>query len=55
MKKLSIKTDAGKIAYLAGGRGRNLVLLHSLNLSAEFDEGTFTRIDITKEKEFPIT
>lgn len=27
----------------------------SLNLSAEFDEGTFTRIDITKEKEFPIT
>ncbi len=27
----------------------------SLNLSAELDESTFTRIDITKEKEFPIT
>lgn len=35
MKKLFIKTDAGKVAYLAKGQGKNLVLLHSLNLSAE--------------------
>jgi pimeloyl-ACP methyl ester carboxylesterase len=35
MKKLSSKIDAGKISYLSGGRGENLLLLHSLNLSAD--------------------
>ena len=35
MKKLSAKIDAGKISYLSGGRGENLLLLHSLNLSAD--------------------
>jgi pimeloyl-ACP methyl ester carboxylesterase len=35
MKKSSTKIDAGKISYLSGGRGENLLLLHSLNLSAD--------------------
>jgi len=34
MKKLSINTDAGKIFYMVGGKGENLLLLHSLNLSS---------------------
>ncbi len=29
------KTDFGKISYMAGGQGKNLILLHSLGVSAE--------------------
>jgi len=35
MKKLSVSLEAGKISYLSGGKGKNLILLHSLNLSAD--------------------
>lgn len=35
MEKLAVKTEAGKISYLKGGQGKNLILLHSLNLSSE--------------------
>lgn len=35
MQKLSAKTDSGKISYLTGGQGKNLLLLHSLAVSAE--------------------
>ena len=35
MEKLSIKLAEGKISYLSGGQGKNMILLHSLNLSAK--------------------
>jgi 3-oxoadipate enol-lactonase len=35
MDKLSVQLEDGKISYLAGGKGKNLILLHSLNLSAD--------------------
>jgi pimeloyl-ACP methyl ester carboxylesterase len=35
MEKSILHLDWGKIAYWAGGQGENLLLLHSLNLSAE--------------------
>lgn len=41
MEKLSIKFKEGKIAYLSGGQGKNMILLHSLNLSAESWEKVF--------------
>jgi len=34
LEKLSIPLAAGKISYLSGGQGENMILLHSLNLSA---------------------
>ena len=41
MQKSFIQLEDGKLAYLAGGKGRNLVLLHSLNISAESWEKVF--------------
>jgi 3-oxoadipate enol-lactonase len=35
MQKSFIQLEDGKLAYLAGGKGKNLILLHSLNLSAD--------------------
>jgi 3-oxoadipate enol-lactonase len=35
MEKLFAKTDFGKMGYWTGGQGKNLVLLHSLGVSAE--------------------
>jgi pimeloyl-ACP methyl ester carboxylesterase len=35
MPKSFIQLEEGKLAYLAGGRGKNLFLLHSLNISAD--------------------
>jgi len=35
MQKSSTKTDAGKVSYIFGGQGESLILLHSLNLSAQ--------------------
>lgn len=35
MQKSFIPLEDGKLAYLAGGRGKNLILLHSLNVSAD--------------------
>jgi len=41
MKKSFIQLEDGKLAYLAGGKGKNLILLHSLNLSADSWEKVF--------------
>jgi len=41
LEKLSIKLAAGKISYLSGGQGENMILLHSLNLSARSWEKIF--------------
>ena len=35
MQKSFIQLEDGKLAYLAGGKGRNLILLHSLNISSD--------------------
>lgn len=35
MEKQSISTESGKIAYFTGGQGKNILLLHSLNLSSD--------------------
>ncbi len=35
MEKSYMETDSGKIAYLSGGQGNHLLLLHSLNVSSE--------------------
>jgi len=41
MQKSFIQLEDGKLAYLAGGKGRNLILLHSLNISADSWEKVF--------------
>jgi pimeloyl-ACP methyl ester carboxylesterase len=41
MQKSFIQLEDGKLAYLAGGKGKNLILLHSLNISAESWEKVF--------------
>ena len=41
MKKSFIQLEDGNLAYLAGGKGRNLILLHSLNISADSWEKVF--------------
>jgi 3-oxoadipate enol-lactonase len=41
MKKSFIQIEDGKLAYLAGGKGKNLILLHSLNISADSWEEVF--------------
>lgn len=41
MEKSFIQFEDGKLAYLAGGKGKNLILLHSLNISAESWEKVF--------------
>jgi pimeloyl-ACP methyl ester carboxylesterase len=41
MQKSFIQMENGKMAYLAGGKGKNLILLHSLNVSADSWEKVF--------------
>jgi len=41
MPKSFIQLEDGKLAYLAGGKGKNLILLHSLNISADSWEKVF--------------
>jgi pimeloyl-ACP methyl ester carboxylesterase len=41
MPKSFIQLEDGKMAYLAGGKGKDLILLHSLNISAESWEKVF--------------
>ena len=41
MQKSFVQLENGKMAYLAGGKGKNLILLHSLNISADSWEKVF--------------
>jgi len=41
MPKSFVQLENGKMAYLAGGKGKNLILLHSLNISADSWEKVF--------------
>ncbi len=41
MPKSFIQLESGKLAYLAGGKGKSLILLHSLNISADSWEKVF--------------
>ena len=41
MPKSFIQLEDGKMAYLAVGKGKDLILLHSLNISAESWEKVF--------------
>jgi len=41
MAKSFIQLEDGKLAYLAGGKGKNLMLLHSLNISSDSWEKVF--------------
>lgn len=41
MPRSFIPLGDGKLAYLAGGKGKNLILLHSLNISADSWEKVF--------------
>jgi len=41
MPKSFVQLENGNMAYLAGGKGKNLILLHSLNISADSWEKVF--------------
>jgi len=41
MPKSFVQLEVGKVAYLAGGQGKDLILLHSLNISADSWEKVF--------------
>ncbi|MBM4334258.1 MAG: alpha/beta hydrolase [Deltaproteobacteria bacterium] len=42
MPKSFVQLEEGKVAYLAGGKGKNLILLHSLNISSDSWEKVFS-------------